>query len=119
MSGPNYAFHTAISRGEYTIVKHFMCTFVNPLLPDTMGRLPIDLTTDPILIRELQEYAKWDATIPKTRWFGPFFERRARTCMLLCLRFNIPRHVGYIIIRHFAPSERVYLDYIPVVNVKE
>lgn len=82
---------------------------LNPYLRDNKGCLPLDVCVAKETRSLLRGYMRWRPTIQHTRWFGPFFEKRARAFLLVCTRLETrlvpPRDVRYMIVAHLARHE--------------
>ncbi len=100
-------FHMAAAYNP-AMVPVLMGEWCCPLTADEIGRLPRDVVADKRTAAMLDEYAKWTPMRVKTRWYGPYFEERARCFALVCLRWKttgecvVPRLVMCKIIEWIA-----------------
>ncbi len=60
----------------------------NPLQPNWKGKLCIDVTDDVKLKKELRKYMQWRPNRLVMEWYGPLFQQRAFTLLLVCYRLQ-------------------------------
>ncbi len=84
---------------------------INPHLCDAKGMTPLRGCSAPLRAM-LLHYMAWRPTVHHTRWFGPFFTRRAHAFLLVCLRVRpaLQRELRYKIIAHLAEREFVCVN---------
>lgn len=94
MSIPRHPFyqqtllHVAAAADNLEGVRACCARHVNPLLLNLEGRLAVQLTSDVTIRAILLDYMVWRPTRVVTQWFGPYFQRRAREWLLVCVRWN-------------------------------
>jgi hypothetical protein len=85
--------------------------WMNPLLPDREGRLPIELTTDARIRAHLTKYAVQRPRREVMRWYGPFLMARVRTLLLTMQRWrsvglcSLPKDVVRLVIMQLMALE--------------
>ncbi len=95
---------------------HVCCSFnLNPLLRNAAGQLALECATDAAVQALLARHALWRPTQSVTQWFGPYFQRRARTWLLLCARWGregtrtVQRDVQLLIVSLLADAEETFV----------
>jgi ankyrin repeat protein len=108
---------TMITTGT-TRIRDCFLAWLNPLIRNAEGLSILDVAKDPILKQKIREYSQWEPwPVNKTWWYGPYFEERARTFMLIRNRWLnngtrvLPREICYCIIRHLASTETVWITH--------
>ncbi len=90
----------------------------NPLQPNWKGELCIDVATDEALKAELRQYMQWQPNRLVTEWFGPLFQQRAFTMLLVMKRLQkqypkrgvtLNKDLRLLLVRYLSRVEHIYV----------
>lgn len=106
-------FHVAAKANNTVGIQALMELWANPFILDANGRTCLDLTTDPVIRRNITAYSNQGPRREVVRWYGPCFLYRA-TAWMLCVerwkrtgRRSIPRDVALMVVHRVMDDEHV------------
>jgi hypothetical protein len=105
--------HVAARTNNAVAVRELMLIWMNPLLRDSNGQLPMDVTCNDWIRTELLRYMRQAPRIEVMRWYGPFLMQRVRAFLLVARRWRnvrlrvLPTSVVHTIIGHVRDMEYV------------
>jgi ankyrin repeat protein len=83
--------HLAAASNNAAAVRALTSIWLNPLLRNREGRLPVELTTDASIRATLLEYMALPPQREVMRWYGPYLQERVRTFLLVLQRWKNER----------------------------
>jgi hypothetical protein len=93
--------------GLMSVMKQGVCPFIRNVNLETPMDIAIKAQSTQI-IRCLTIYSRWYPDEQRTRWYGPYFRKRAKTFLLVAQRLRIfPRDISTLIVRYIADCEEV------------
>jgi ankyrin repeat protein len=105
--------HVAARSNNMVAVRELIAIYMNPLLLNNADHRAVALATDADVRRVLLNYAEFQPRREVVRWYGPLLRDRARTFLLVALRWRatqlrcLPKDVEYLIIQRVAAVEYV------------
>lgn len=93
--------------GLMSVMKQGVCPFIRNVNLETPMDIAIKAQSTQI-IRCLTIYSRWYPDEQRTRWYGPYFRKRAKTFLLVARRLcAFPRDISTLIVRYIADCEEV------------
>jgi len=105
--------HLAAEYNNYRGIDVLCSLWANPFLRDAKGRLPVDVTKDKDIRKQLHEYMHQAPRLEVIRWYGPFLYERAEAWMCCVVHWrvnrirNIPKDVARMVLQRVMALEYV------------
>jgi ankyrin repeat protein len=108
-------------QAKLVVLKDLKRRYRNPLVPNRFNGLCVALAREPELKKALQEYACWQPQRRVMEWFGPLFQKRAWTVLLVCYRLKAPdpkklaglnRDIRHLLVKYASRVEYIYVPFL-------
>jgi hypothetical protein len=83
--------------------------FRNPFVPNFKGERAVDLTSDPVLKREMMCFMEFQPRRQVMQWFGPCFQKRVFGLLLVLTRMKVCKDVRVLLVKHLSRIEHTYV----------
>ncbi len=104
--------HVAAANGDLYRVQSLMKQNASPFFTDIRKKLPIEVAANEEIRLVLMEYMQWKPKREIQLWFGPSFQKRVWTLLLLLKRLQprigwVPRDIRNLLVQYVAKMEPV------------